>query len=403
MNKFIYYILFTLSINLYAQDIWELTGKWIPETVIHEKANVLDYRNFEGVPPFNFGYHIYGYEKGTSDYCGRIDLVYNGHTEEYIEIKDVDYNNSIYVLDCYDNMLKKNNTLTISFLDSERIKITGLDKKEVFNDVNILYRAVSNPKVRKQKATINTSYVELRSLPSNSGKIIKYLLSGQPCYVVDKAFKTTGEVKDNWYKINTMCCVEGWVSDKYINFIENDFEDDVFVKVKSSTFNNGTNYFCFDRSKLYYASNIRLSVAEINEYIRFVLNNRNDIPNDDEFLFLLNKCNERIIFTKIELKGFICKKNEFFQKLLQSISADSFKSTKNNRLIAVLEKEGAYLLYDIYVGMTKTNMITILGKPDSIKKNVLSYILNSDNGNEIQFSFYFNDAEVCKKIEILKS
>ena len=111
---------------------------------------------------------------------------------------------------------------------------------------------------------------------------------------------------------------------------------------------------------------------------------------------------KELFLQKLNLRGLFVKRMSF-SKLLQSISADSFKSTKNNRLIAVLEKEGAYLLYDIYVGMTKTNMITILGKPDSIKKNVLSYILNSDNGNEIQFSFYFNDAEVCKKIEILKS
>lgn len=402
MKKFVYLIICALSINLYAQDIWELTGKWMPETVIPEKASVLDYRNFEGLPPFTFGYDIYGFAKGTSDCCGRIGLVYGGHTEGYIEIKKIDYNNSIYVLDCYDNKLKKNCTLKISFLDSERIKIEGLDKQELFNGVNILYRAVSNPKVRKQKATINASSVELKSHPSKSGKIISYLLSGQPCYVVDKTSENAGDVKENWYKISTMCCIEGWVLGKYINFLENDFEDEKYVKIKSSTFNKGMYYFSFDRSKIYYASNITLSVDEINEYLRSVLNNRNDIPNEDEILFLLNKCNERIIFTKIDFKGFVCSKNEFFLKLLQSISADSFEPTGKDKQIAVLKKEGAYLLYDIYVGNTKTNLINILGKPDSTKKNTSSYKVKSDDGSVIQFNFYFDDEGVCRKIEILK-
>lgn len=402
---FVILVVFSLVNFLSAEDFTLnfLIGRWMPENKLTSNARVqLHYEYFY---PNDSSFDFFHFNAKEAEYIGF--LKHSGLSFGYL-IKSFSKIGEKYLLECYPGSFDqegnpiihgKKESVTLSILKEDWIQLEGFSNEKLLEKSNKLYRVEDYKKTPLQRAVVNDSSVRLRTEPSLQSHTLYLLPKNYEVEILDKTEETTeidGE-KWPWYKIRSKYCEDGFIYGKYLDIYEYFIKDEKQITLKYYTFRKNNNIYVFRDSNFYYISDFSLSEDELKSVLKSL-----DYTKDD-FLDVLNKNLPNYYFTKNDYGYTTYSNKEIFKTIYSKLNflSQSGLYKDKDKIIKSDDKNKKFFVqqdinynFGIKIGMSKNELLNLLGNPTEIKDNTIIY--EAENFRIYIFTFIFDENELLE-------
>ena len=391
-----YICLISIPISAKSINLHFLSGTWMPENELTSDVRIQLY--YDQFYPNDSSFDFIQFEKNT-DYIGI--LKYSGLSFGYL-IKDCSEKDNKYVFECYLGSLSDitiDSTkviVTISILGEDWIQIDGLPQDKLLSKSNKLYRSEDARNEPLHRAVVNDSSVRLRTEPSLKSHTMYLLPENYEVEILEKSKEVTeinGE-KWPWYKIRSIYCVDGWIYGKYLDIDNTFIQDEKTIELNDFIIRKDNKCYYFAETEFYYVSKNLLSSEELKE----ILIKEN--YTEKTLISTLNSKYTNYHFSKIKWPFKILTNEELFRELYfrYSQNENNLRATEkgkvefNNREKTIKISANVYSRnFGIKIGMSKEQLLSILGNPSTVNKNELIYRV--ENFGLFTFTFKFDEKE----------
>ena len=390
----IYICLISIPLSAKSINLNFLNGTWMPENELPSDVRVqLEYDMYY---PNDSCFDFIQFEK-NSDYIGI--LKYSGLSYGYI-LKNCTEKDNKYTFECYLGSLSEiiiDSTklmVTVSILGEDWIQIDGLPQDKLLSKSNKLYRSKDDRKEPLHRAIVNDYSVRLRTEPSLKSHTMYLLPEDYEIEILEQSKDVTeinGE-KWPWYKIRSIYCVDGWIYGKYLDIDKTFIQDEKTIELNDFIIRKNNKCYYFFGTKFYYVSNSLLPLDELKEILI------KEDYTEKTLLSTLNANYTKYHFSKIKWPFKIITNEEIFRELYFTYSQDEInlrtiakgKVEFNNKEKIIKISANIYPRnFGINIGMSKEQLLSILGAPSKVNKNELIYQV--ENSGFFTFTFVFNE------------
>lgn len=226
MRRFIILCFAVLNNFLFAYQIDDIIGVWIPQSKYELLVNNYSIfnRDYDDIPIIHHDFGGLTLITQDDNYVfykdnGSVKTNFNCHE---FKIDNIKIDKQTIKFDLYDYFFQEElliDTVLIHFLDSDTIEIKA---NNTFANISKLVRISTPAKIPVKNAVINDNRVRLRVKPNLTCDIWALLDKDLPVKIKDKS-KKKFEIDDEqwyWYKVEHPDYPDGWVYGKYLD-IEN--------------------------------------------------------------------------------------------------------------------------------------------------------------------------------------
>ncbi len=223
MRRFIFLCFAVLNNFLFAYQIDDIIGVWIPQSKYELLVNNYSIfkRDYDDIPIIHHDFGGLTLITQDDNYVfykdnGSIKTNFNCHE---FKIDNIKIDKQTIKFDLYDYFFQEElliDTVLFHFLDSDTIEIKA---NNTFENISKLVRISTPAKIPIKNAVINDNRVRLRVKPNLTCDTWALLDKGLPVRIKDKSkkkFEIDGE-KWYWYKVEHPDYPDGWVYGKYLD------------------------------------------------------------------------------------------------------------------------------------------------------------------------------------------